>query len=92
MIPMMVPIIVLNVFKLKVEAALLCGVVAVVILQFKYLPHDWEGNRKVLDDSIKMSMTTILNAAAIVGFGTVVQACPGYTVAVEKSCHTREAL
>lgn len=84
MIPMMVPIIVLNVFKLKVEAALLCGVVAVVILQFKYLPRDWEGNRKVLDDSIKMSMTTILNAAAIVGFGTVVQACPGYTVAVEK--------
>ena len=83
MIPMLLPIIVLNVFKVKVETALLCGVIAIVVLQFKYLPKDWESNRKLMDDSIKMAMTTIVNAAGIVGFGSVVQACPGYAIAVE---------
>lgn len=83
LIPMLIPILVLNIFKLKVESALLCGVVAVVIFQFKYLPRAWDANRKVMADSINMSMTTIINAAAIVGFGAVVQNCPGYAIAVE---------
>lgn len=83
MIPMLLPIIVLNVFKFNVETSLLCGVIAIVILQFKYLPKDWESNRALMDDSIKMAMTTIVNAAGIVGFGSIVQACPGYATAVE---------
>lgn len=83
LIPMLIPILVLNLFKVKVELALLCGVVAVIVLQFKYLPRSWDANRKVMSDSISMSMTTIINAAAIVGFGSVVQNCPGYATAVE---------
>ena len=82
-IPMLIPILVLNIFKVKVEVALLCGVIAVVLLQFKYLPRTWEANRKVMTDSISMSLTTIINAAAIVGLGTVIQNCPGYAVAVD---------
>ena len=65
---MLIPILVLNIFKVKVELALLCGVLAVVILQFKYLPRDWDANRKAVSDSISMCMTTLINAAAIVGF------------------------
>ena len=57
---------------------------AVIILQFKYLPRDWDANRKTVTDSISMCMTTLINAAAIVGFGAVVQNCPGYAIAVEK--------
>ena len=83
-IPMLIPIIVLNIFKIRVEFALLCGVAAVIILQFKYLPRDWDANRKTVTDSISMCMTTLINAAAIVGFGAVVQNCPGYAIAVEK--------
>lgn len=83
-IPMLVPVIVLNLFKIRVEAALLCGVASIVVLQFKYLPRKWEVNRKVLTDSIDMSLTSIINAGAIVGFGAVVQNCPGYMIAVEK--------
>lgn len=83
LIPMLIPILILNIFKAKVEFALLCGVVAVIVLQFKYLPRKWEPNRKLMSDSISMSLTTIINAAAIVGFGAVVQNCPGYAVAVE---------
>ena len=83
-IPMLVPILVLNIFKARVELALLCGVLAVIVLQFKYLPKSWEENRMVVTDSIQMCMTTLINAAAIVGFGAVVQNCPGYAIAVEK--------
>ena len=72
-IPMLIPILVLNIFRVKVELALLCGVLAVVILQFKYLPRDWDANRKAVSDSISMCMTTLINAAAIVGFGAVVR-------------------
>ena len=82
-IPMLIPILVLNIFKVKVELALLCGVLAVVVLQFKYLPRNWDANRKAVSDSISMCMTTLINAAAIVGFGSVVQNCPGYATAVE---------
>ena len=83
LIPMLVPIIVLNLFHLKVEYALFCGVVAIIVLQFKYLPHHWEDNRKVMSESISMSLTTIINAAGIVGLGAVIQNCPGYMIAVE---------
>lgn len=83
-IPMLVPVVVLNIFKVRVEAALFCGVAAIVVLQFKYIPRNWEANRKVMSDSINMSLTSIINAAAIVGFGAVVQNCPGYMIAVEK--------
>ena len=37
---------------------------AVIILQFKYLPRDWDANRKTVTDSISMCMTTLINAAA----------------------------
>ena len=83
LIPMLVPIVVLNIFKVKVELALLCGVAAIIILQFRYLPRKWEENRKVMADSISMSLTTIINAAAIVGLGAIIQNCPGYLSAVD---------
>lgn len=66
------------------DGQVVLGVVAIVVLQFKYLPRHWEDNRKVMYDSISMSLTSIINAAAIVGFGAVVQNCPGYMIAVEK--------
>jgi len=81
-IPMLIPILVLNILKVKIEVAMLCGVISIYILQFKYLPHIWEGHRDILAGSINMSMTTIVNAAGIVGLATVIQACPGYEKAV----------
>ena len=83
-IPMLIPILVLNIVTVKIEVAMLCGVIAVIVLQFKFLPRHWEDNRKIISDSINMSMTTIINAAAIVGLGAVIQACPGYMVVVDK--------
>ena len=83
-IPMIVPIIVLNVFSAKVETSLLIGVVCAVVLQFKYLPRKWEPIRKMMTDSLSTTTLTIVNTSAIVGFGFVLQATPGYSIAVEQ--------
>lgn len=83
-IPMLIPIIALNAFKLQVEFALILGVAAAIILQFKYLPHKWESVKKYFVESINTTTATVINTSAIVGFGTVITATPGYEVAVEK--------
>ena len=83
-IPMIVPIIALNALKLQVEFALILGVAASIILLFKYLPHKWEPIKKHFVDSINTTTATVINTSAIVGFGTIITATPGYEVAVEK--------
>lgn len=83
-IPMIVPIIVLNVFSAKVETSLLIGVACAVVLQFKYLPRKLEPIRKMMTDSLSTTTLTIVNTSAIVGFGFVLQATPGYSIAVEQ--------
>ena len=83
-IPMIVPILALNVLKLEVEFALILGVLAAIVLQFKYLPHKWEPIKKYFVDSINTTTATVINTSAIVGFGTIITATPGYEVAVEK--------
>lgn len=83
-IPMLVPIIILNVFKSKVETALLAGVAAAILLQIKYLPRKWEPIRKMITESLNTTTLTIVNTSAIVGFGFVIQATPGYQIAVEQ--------
>lgn len=80
-IPMIVPIIAL---KLQVEFALILGVAASIVLLFKYLPHKWEPIKKHFVDSINTTTATVINTSAIVGFGTIITATPGYEVAVEK--------
>ena len=83
-VPMIVPILALNVLKLQVEFALILGVLAAIILQFKYLPHKWEPIKGHFVDSINTTTATVINTSAIVGFGTVITATPGYELAVEK--------
>lgn len=50
-------------FFLFVRTFLCLRRAAVIILQFKYLPRDWDANRKTVTDSISMCMTTLINAA-----------------------------
>lgn len=83
-IPMIMPILALNLLKWKVEFALLLGVGTAILLQFKYLPHKWEPIKNYVVESINTTTTTVINTSAIVGFGTIITATPGYLVAVEK--------
>lgn len=81
-IPMIVPVVCLNAFKMKVEVALFLGIVAAVICQCKWMPRKWEGIRACFTESIGNTTLTIVNTSAIVGFGTVIQATSGYQDAV----------
>ncbi len=77
-IPLIVPIIALNVFNMKVEYALLLSAVVAIVLQLKYLPHKWEPIKGLLAKCVGNAGNTVIFTAGIVGFGSVVQACPGY--------------
>lgn len=83
-VPMLIPILALNILKLQVEFSLILGVAAAIILQIKYLPHKWEPIKNYFVESINTTTATVINTSAIVGFGTVITATPGYEVAVEK--------
>ena len=82
-IPMIVPVILLNAFSMKVEVALLFGVLAALVCQFKWLPRKWEPIRGYITEAISSTTLTIVNTSAIVGFGTVIQATSGYANAVD---------
>lgn len=83
-IPMLIPILVLNILKWDVEFALMMGVLAAVILLFKHLPHHWDPIRALIGDAITSTSTTVINTSAIVGLGSVIIATPGYQIAVDK--------
>lgn len=83
-VPMLIPILALNILKLQVEFSLILGAAAAIILQIKYLPHKWEPIKNYFVESINTTTATVINTSAIVGFGTVITATPGYEVAVEK--------
>lgn len=83
-IPMLVPIIALNIFKLQVEFALLLGALVAVICQFKFLPKIWSEIQSQLVTCINNTTITVINTCAVVGFGTIVISTPGYQMAVSK--------
>ncbi|MGN0628800.1 MAG: GntP family permease [Oscillospiraceae bacterium] len=78
LIPLVLPIIAINVFDMKVEFALLLCAVVAFVLQFKYFPHKWTEVKALLNKCVGNAGNTIIFTAGIVGFGSVVQACPGY--------------
>ncbi len=75
-IPMVVLIAALNIVKLAVPVALLVGILAAVICFFK----SFELNKfwGMMSDGAMSGVSSLFNTAAIVGFGSVVQAVPAY--------------
>lgn len=62
-----------------VVIALACGVLVALLLFWKHL----ENPLKVVNQSATSSIISILNTAAIVGFGGVVQSSAGFTSIVD---------
>lgn len=79
LIPIIVVIVLLNVFKLHIVVALLGGILCCCLMNLNQakvlLPAISEGANG--------SMTAIMNTSCAVGFGTVVKAVPGFTVLTE---------
>jgi len=82
LMPMIVLLVSLNIFKASVEVSLLLGILAGVICYFKYLPHAqdviWSHIAKTTGDA----SNAIINTSAAVGFGTVVASTPAFQTAI----------
>lgn len=75
-LPMVVLIIVLNVVKLPVPVSLLVGILAAIICFFK--SFDLSKFWGMMSEGAMGGVSSLFNTAAIVGFGSVVQAVPAY--------------
>ena len=75
-LPMVVLIVVLNVVKLAVPVSLLVGILVAVICFFR--SFDLSKFWGMMSDGAMGGVSSLFNTAAIVGFGSVVQAVPAY--------------
>ncbi len=77
LIPLLVVVVVLNVFKQHIVTSLVSGVVLAIILN---LPRLKGKVVKVINDGASNSVLAIINTSAAVGFGAVVKAVPGFAI------------
>jgi len=75
-LPLLLTIIVLNVFKQNVAVALACGIVLALALFWKRLIS----KGITLERGATEATIAMFNTASVVGFGAVVAAAPGFTV------------
>lgn len=75
-IPMVILIAVLNVVKLAVPVSLLVGILVAIVCFFK--SYDMSKFWNMMSDGAMGGVSSLFNTAAIVGFGSVVQAVPAY--------------
>lgn len=75
-LPLIVVVVTLNLFKLDVVIALLCGIGLCMILNYRY----WKKFTETVSEGANGSVLAIINTSAAVGFGAVVKAVPGFQV------------
>ena len=78
-VPMIVLLILLNGFHVNVNISLLIASALVVILYWKTTPTKIQ----YIDDGIKQASLVIMNTAAVVGFGYVVQSTEGFQTLID---------
>ena len=76
LLPMIILLVALNGFKLSAELALFVGFIAGLICYAKQIP--WKEIWKHLGDGTKDGTGSLFNTAAVVGFGSLVQATPAF--------------
>lgn len=79
LIPIIVILVLFNLFDWKVEAAVFAGVVLSTVLMFKYVSGGLNEWIKVFNKGAADSGVAILNTAIVVGFGGVVKSTQGFT-------------
>ena len=80
LIPMVVLLVALNIFKLSAEVALFAGFIAGLIFYAKQIP--WKEIWRHLGDGTKDGTGSLFNTSAVVGFGSLVQATPAFTTLI----------
>lgn len=74
LVPLIAVIVTLNLLKWDIIVALLTGIVLILLLSI----HKLEGFIKAMNAGANNSVMAMINTSAAVGFGTVVQAVPGF--------------
>ncbi|MDZ7834024.1 MAG: GntP family permease [Alkalibacterium sp.] len=78
LIPLLSVLITLNLLEWNIVVSLLAGIILILLLSLPRIRHI--GVTSSVNAGAKGSVTAILNTSAAVGFGTTVQAVPGFAV------------
>lgn len=78
LIPLISVLVTLNVFEWNIVVAILVGIILILLLSLPRIKS--MGVTSSINDGAKGSVTAILNTSAAVGFGTIVQAVPGFAI------------
>lgn len=76
LIPMIILLVTLNVFKFTAELALFTGCISALIFYCRQIP--WKDIWKHLNDGTKDGTGSLFNTSAVVGFGSLVQMTPAF--------------
>lgn len=80
LLPMLVLLVSLNLFKLSAELALFLGFIAGLVFYCRHIP--WKDIWKHLTDGTKDGTGSLFNTAAVVGFGSLVQVTPAFAILI----------
>ncbi|WP_368645798.1 GntP family permease [Alkalibacterium putridalgicola] len=78
LIPLLSVLITLNLLEWNIIVSLMAGIILILLLSLPRIRHI--GVTSSINGGAKGSVTAILNTSAAVGFGTTVQAVPGFAV------------
>ncbi|OJF95956.1 GntP family permease [Alkalibacterium sp. 20] len=78
LIPLLSVLITLNILEWNIVVSLLAGIILILLLSLPRIRHI--GVTNSVNVGAKGSVTAILNTSAAVGFGTTVQAVPGFAI------------
>lgn len=78
-LPLVTVVLTLNLFKLDIILALLCGIGLCMVLNYKH----WQKFTSTVSAGANGSVIAIINTSAAVGFGAVVKAVPGFQALTE---------
>lgn len=82
LIPIALILICFNAFKMAVELSVFVGIVAAIILFYKYIPNRRTGLIKLFNKGGVNSIGAICNTALVVGFGGVVSQTVGFQTVI----------
>lgn len=80
LIPMIILLVALNIFKLSAEVALFLGFISALVFYYKQMP--WKEIWRHLSDGTKDGTGSLFNTSAVVGFGSLVQQTPAFATLI----------
>lgn len=78
LVPMIALIVILNVTDLPIIGSLTLGLLIAFVVYFKWLPHNFLAFWKHINAGAQNGIMSLINTAAIVGFGSTVTATPAF--------------